>query len=87
MQENFYSLMFCPMFGRLGMLLIIGSWLLQLNYSWKGRKELQPGFLILQAVGIFLLVLSSFAAGEVLIWFLNLLSCAGAIAVYLKTKK
>ena len=67
MQENFYSLMFCPMFGRIGMLIIVGAWLLQLNYSWKGRKEIQPAFLVLQAIGIFLLMINSFADGVVLV--------------------
>jgi hypothetical protein len=55
------------MLGRSGLLIIIVSWLIQLNYSWKGRKELQPAFLVLQALGIFLLMISSFANGDVLL--------------------
>lgn len=75
------------MLGRSGLLIIIVAWLIQLNYSWKGRKELQPAFLVLQALGIFLLVISSFANGDAFLGFLNLLSGAGAVWVYLKIKK
>jgi hypothetical protein len=65
MQDYFLSVYVFSMLARIGMLIIIVSWLIQLNYSWKGRKELQPAFLILQGIGIFLLVLGSFANGEV----------------------
>jgi len=75
------------MFGRLGLLLIIFAWLLQLNYSRKGRKEIQTSFLLLQVLGILFLVISSFANGEALMGFLNLISAAGALWVYLKIKK
>lgn len=86
MQELFIS--FCiTMLSRSGMLIILVSRLIQLNYSWKWRKEIQHAFLVLQAIGIFLLVIGSFANGEVLLWFLNLLSAAGAVWVYLKIKK
>ena len=86
MQELFIS--FCIiMLSRSGMLIIIVSWLIQLNYSWKGRKEIQHAFLVLQAIGIFLLVIGSFANGEVFLGFLNMISCAGAVLVYLKIKK
>lgn len=75
------------MLARSGLVVIIVGWLVQLNYSWKGRREIQPAFLVLQALGIFLLMISSFADGEFLLGFLNLLSCGGAIRVYVKTKK
>ena len=75
------------MLGRIGLLVIVVSRLIQLNYSWKGRKELQPAFLVLQALGIFFVMLSSFSNGDALLWFFNLLSAAGAVWVYLKIKK
>lgn len=74
------------MLARIGLVVIIVSWLVQLNHSWKGRKEIQPAFLVLQALGIFLLVISNFANGEAFLGFLNLITCGGAIRVYIKTK-
>ena len=55
------------MLGRIGLLVIVVSRLIQLNYSWKGRKELQPAFLVLQVIGIFFVMLSSFSNGEALL--------------------
>jgi len=52
---------YAHMFARIGMLLIVVSRLLQLNYSRNGRKEMQATFLVLQAIGIFLIAISSFA--------------------------
>lgn len=87
MQELFILFIFSVMLSWSGMLIIIVSWLIQLNYSRKGRKEIQPAFLVLQALGIFMIVIGSFANGEIFLWFLNLISAAGAARVYLKTKK
>jgi hypothetical protein len=41
----------------------------------------------LQAIGIFLLVIGSFASGETLLGFLDLLSAGGAFWLYMKIKK
>ncbi|MFA7717802.1 MAG: hypothetical protein WC875_03750 [Candidatus Absconditabacterales bacterium] len=87
MQENFLSFVDIIMFSRLGLLIIIVGRLIQLNYSRTGKKEIQNGFLLLQAIGIFLLVIGSFASGETLLGFLDLLSAGGAFWLYMKIKK
>ncbi|MEI8092308.1 MAG: hypothetical protein WCG98_09370 [bacterium] len=65
MQDYFLFIYLCIlMLSRIGLLAIIVSWLIQLNHSRNGRKELQPAFLILQAIGVFLVMIGSFANGE-----------------------
>lgn len=43
-----------------GLGVIIISWLLQLIYSWKGRKDIQNKFLVIYSLGTALLVIDCY---------------------------
>ncbi len=80
-----------PIFGMplswIGMILIIISWIIQLDKVKKGRRDIQTQFLIFQMIGILLLAIDGFAGGAIFLAILNLLSAAGAWMVWRKVKK
>ena len=43
-----------------GLALIVIGWIIQLVYAFKGKKEIQPRFIIAYAVGVLLLVVDGF---------------------------
>lgn len=65
----------------LGMVIIIISWIVQIVSLSKGKKQILPSFLILQALGIILLVSSDFITNSSIsiLGMLNILSVLGAL--------
>ncbi len=37
----------------LGLSIIVLGWIVQLAYSWKGNKEIQPAFIVIYMLGVF----------------------------------
>ncbi len=48
-----------------GLILIAIAWLVQLCFVLKGNKKIQPLFIIIYIVGVFLLAYNGFAAGGI----------------------
>lgn len=65
----------------LGMIIIIISWIVQIISVSKGKKQILSSFLVLQALGILLLVVSDFITNSniSILGILNILSVLGAL--------
>ncbi len=67
-----------------GLVLIACGWLLQLAGAFKGKKEVNRGFVAVYCLGAALLAWDGFSKGMSDTAFLNLASLAVALAVLLK---
>lgn len=72
------------MLANLGLILIIIAWVVQLMSK---DKKIRPGFVVAYILGVFLLVIDSYAVGLLTMAFLNLVSLVLAIFVYFQVKK
>ena len=69
-----------------GLALIVIGWIIQLVYAFKGKKEIQPRFIIAYAVGVLLLVVDGFICEAITIASLNLICLVVAAVVLFKVK-
>jgi len=66
-----------------GLVIIAIAWLVQMVFSWKGNKEIQPAFIICYIVGVLMLVTADYLKNSTLSYF-ELLTCIAAGSVLLK---
>jgi hypothetical protein len=72
----------------IGLVILVIGWIVQLVYSWKGKKEIQPWFIILYGWGVILLVIDGFVNKLTDLAILNLVSLivSGLVLVRIMTK-
>jgi len=69
-----------------GLVIIAIAWLVQMAFSWRGNKEIQPAFIICYIVGVLMLVTADYLKNSTLSYF-ELLTCIAAGLVLLKITK
>jgi len=70
-----------------GMILIVVAWLFQLFSSMRGKRDLQPSFLILYSLGVLLFVVDGFSGGVTSEGLLNVAALFLALLVWFKVKR
>jgi len=68
--------------GELGLLVIAIAWLIQLAYSWKGKREIQPAFIIGYMIGVLLLVIADYIQIKILSYFELLTLIAAGVVLF-----
>jgi len=72
----------------IGLILIAVAWLIQLFFVIKGKKEIQPFFIIFYMLGVAFLVISAYLASSVISYYeLGTLVAAAIVLVYSFKKK
>ena len=69
-----------------GLALIVVGWIIQLAYTLKGKKEIQPRFIIAYVMGVLLLVVDGSIAKVTAVASLNLVCLVVAAIVVFKVK-
>ena len=72
--------------AEIGLILVAASWIVQLAFSWKGNKSINPFFIIIYISGVILLVIADYLQTNVLSYF-ELLTLIAAGIVLLKISK
>jgi membrane-bound ClpP family serine protease len=68
----------------IGLSVIILGWIIQLVYSWKGKKEIQRNFLILYSLGVALLIIDCYLNDLKWTGIFNTVSLMVALIVLIK---
>lgn len=79
------------MWSELGLLIIVIAWLIQMIFSFSGRKGIVPSFILCYMAGVIILVVDSFMNKLTWIAILNLaafvLALLALIAIHTKKAK
>lgn len=70
--------------AQMGLVSIAVAWVIQLIFSCKGNKSIQPAFIIVYMAGVLALVISDYMQTNILSYF-ELLTLIAAGVVLLKT--
>ena len=71
----------------IGLILITVAWIVQLAFSWKGNKSINPLFIIIYMAGVLLLVIADYIQTSVLSYFELLTFIAASIVLWKVLKK
>lgn len=71
----------------IGLILIAIAWIVQLAFSWKGNKSINPLFIIIYMAGVLLLVIADYIQTSVLSYFELLTLIAASIVLWKVLKK
>lgn len=71
----------------IGLVLIAVAWIIQLAFSWKGSKNINPLFIIVYMAGVLLLVIADYMQTSVLSYFELLTLIAAGIVLWKVLKK
>jgi hypothetical protein len=68
----------------IGLSVIIIAWILQLIYSWNGKREIKKRFLVMYSLGVCLLIIDSYINDATLTGIFNLASLVVALLVLIR---
>ena len=71
----------------LGLAIVCAGWAIQLASSWKGKKQLQNGFLLLYFIGVLILIADGWMGGLPELSFMNAVALLLAGLVLYKNEK
>ena len=71
----------------IGLILIAVAWIVQLVFSWKGNKSINPLFIITYMAGVLLLVIADYIQTSILSYFESLTLIAAGIVLWKVLKK
>jgi hypothetical protein len=73
--------------AEIGLLVIAVSWIIQLVYAWKGKKEIQPTFIVCYMIVVLLIAIADYISIKTLSYFeLSTLIAAGLVLFKISKK-
>ncbi|MFH1847073.1 MAG: hypothetical protein ABH869_05915 [Candidatus Omnitrophota bacterium] len=71
----------------IGLILVAVAWIVQLAFSWKGNKSINPLFIIVYMAGVVMLVIADYMQTSLLSYFELLTLIAACIVLWKVLKK